>query len=104
MKQGDRDPVYLEGQRHAIAIYRGLVGSEFRQKTSARQNLACCLKRVADFTGEEGDFQAFMAEVASFPVFQPIAIWLTKPSQTLSKNRSNFFGKVCWPILSCLGN
>jgi hypothetical protein len=61
--------MFLDGQRKAIAIYQHLtkVGSGFNQGMGAWQNLACCLKRVADITGQQNDYDIFKAELGKFP-------------------------------------
>lgn len=62
------DQVILQGQRKAVELYRKLkVSSTGRKRRGTLQNLACCLKRIADMTGNQVDYVAFETELKSYP-------------------------------------
>jgi len=66
--------MFLDGQRKAIAIYQQLtkLGAGLNPGMGSWQNLACCLKRVADITGQKDDYDMFKAELAKFPTDRQI--------------------------------
>ena len=66
--------MFLEGQRKAITIYQSLTmrGAGCSPGMGAWQNLACCLKRVADITGEKADYDLLKTELEKFPTDQQI--------------------------------
>jgi hypothetical protein len=65
---------FLAGQRKAIAVYRKLIarGPGGTPDMAAWQNLACCLKRVADITGQTVDYEKFKLELKRFPIDEQI--------------------------------
>jgi hypothetical protein len=65
----ERMKIFLDGQRKAVAIYKQLMllGPGTNPGMGSWQNLACCLKRVADATGEMQDYEVFEAELRAFP-------------------------------------
>ena len=61
--------MFLDGQRKAIVIYQKLIerGAGRLPDMGPWQNLACCLKRVADTTGEKASYDVFKEELEKFP-------------------------------------
>jgi hypothetical protein len=69
-----RDDMFVVGQQKAIAIYRKLTlrGAGQTPDMAPWQNLACCLKRVAEASGHKADYDTFKAELRKFPDDQQI--------------------------------
>jgi hypothetical protein len=66
--ESERSKLYNQGQREAIDIYRALINdfAEYEPNVVgiARQNLCCCLKRLAD---ESGQYDEMFQELESYP-------------------------------------
>jgi ElaB/YqjD/DUF883 family membrane-anchored ribosome-binding protein len=68
------DEFFLNGQRKAVEIYRKTAPKAApRKRRSALQNLACCLKRIADQTGDTADILAFERELSLYPTDRELA-------------------------------
>lgn len=61
-----RTELYVRGLRRAVVLYKGLI-DEKSYRGPARHNLARCLKRVAEQTGEKSDFSEFGFALSAFP-------------------------------------
>jgi hypothetical protein len=73
VKGQQKDDMFLEGQRKAILIYQGLITrGAATLETGVWQNLACCLKRVADISGQKSDYESFKTELNKFPTDQQV--------------------------------
>ncbi len=68
MQASDRAILDIEGQKRAIELYRVLLTrKDARQKQTIRLNYACCLKRVADFSGQQSDYDELKTVISNFP-------------------------------------
>jgi hypothetical protein len=59
----------LDGQEKAIGLYKRVIYQSSRQSVGmgAWQNLACCLKRRAERSGDLTDYDRFKSELRTFP-------------------------------------
>ena len=67
-----RTDLYVRGLRRAVSLYKGLI-EERSYRGPARRNLAHCLKRIAEQTGEKSDFSDFGYALNSFPSDEELA-------------------------------
>jgi hypothetical protein len=67
-----RAELFVRGLRRAVSLYRLLI-EEKAYRGPARHNLARCLKRIAEQTGEKSDFSEFGYALSSFPTDEELA-------------------------------
>jgi hypothetical protein len=69
---GSRTELLVRGLRRSVSLYKLLI-EEKAYRGPARHNLARCLKRIAEQTGEKSDFSEFSFALASFPTDEELA-------------------------------
>jgi hypothetical protein len=67
-----RAELLVRGLRRAVSLYKLLI-EEKAYRGPARHNLARCLKRIAEQTGEKSDFSEFGYALSSFPTDEELA-------------------------------
>jgi hypothetical protein len=85
-ESSSRGELFVRGLRRAIALYKGLI-DEKSYRGPSRRNLARCLKRVAELTGDKGDFSDFGYALSSFPTDEELADEALAARQPSSQDR-----------------
>ena len=67
-----RSDLFVRGLRRAVSLYKGLI-EERSYRGPSRRNLARCLKRIAEQTGEKSDFSDFGYGLNAFPTDEELA-------------------------------
>ncbi len=85
-ESSSRGELFVRGLRRAIALYKGLI-EEKSYRGPSRHNLARCLKRVAELTGDKNDFSDFGYTLSSFPTDEELADEALAARQPSSQDR-----------------
>jgi hypothetical protein len=85
-ESSSRGELFVRGLRRAIVLYKGLI-EEKCYRGPSRRNLARCLKRVAELTGEKADFSDFGYTLSSFPTDEELADETLAARQPSSQDR-----------------
>jgi hypothetical protein len=83
---GSRSDLYVRGLRRAVSLYKGLI-DERAYRGPARRNLVRALKRIAEQTGEKGDFSDFGYALNAFPTDEELADEALAARQPASQDR-----------------
>ena len=86
LESSSRGELFVRGLRRAISLYKGLI-EERSYRGPSRHNLARCLKRVAELTGEKSDFSDFGYTLSSFPTDEELADEALASRQPSSQDR-----------------
>ena len=81
-----RSDLFVRGLRRAVSLYKGLI-EERSYRGPARRNLARCLKRIAEQTGEKSDFSDFGYGLNAFPTDEELADEALAARQPASQDR-----------------
>ncbi len=81
-----RSDLFVRGLRRAVSLYKGLI-EERSYRGPARRNLARCLKRIAEQTGEKSDFSDFGYGLNAFPTDEELADEALAARQPVSQDR-----------------
>jgi hypothetical protein len=81
-----RAELFVRGLRRAVNLYKELI-EEKVYRGPARRNLARCLKRIAEQTGEKGDFSEFGYALSAFPTDEELADEALAARQPASQDR-----------------
>jgi hypothetical protein len=81
-----RSDLFVRGLRRAVSLYRQLI-DERSYRGPARRNLARSLKRIAEQTGEKGDFSDFGYALNAFPSDEELADEALAARQPASQDR-----------------
>jgi hypothetical protein len=81
-----RSDLFVRGLRRAISLYKGLI-EERSYRGPSRRNLARCLKRIAEQTGEKSDFSDFGYGLNAFPTDEELADEALAARQPASQDR-----------------
>jgi hypothetical protein len=81
-----RSDLVVRGLRRAVSLYKGLI-EERSYRGPARRNLARCLKRIAEQTGEKSDFSDFGYGLNAFPTDEELADEALAARQPASQDR-----------------
>jgi hypothetical protein len=81
-----RAELHVRGLRRAVTLYKGLI-DEKSYRGPARHNLARCLKRIAEQTGDKSDFSDFGYALSSFPTDEELADEVLAARQPTSQDR-----------------
>jgi hypothetical protein len=83
---GSRSDLLVRGLRRSVSLYKGLI-EERSYRGPARRNLVCCLKRIAEQTGEKSDFSDFGYALNGFPSDEELADEALAARQPTSQDR-----------------
>jgi hypothetical protein len=81
-----RSDLFVRGLRRAVSLYKGLI-EERSYRGPSRRNLARCLKRIAEQTGEKSDFSDFGYGLNAFPTDEELADEVLAARQPASQDR-----------------
>jgi hypothetical protein len=81
-----RSELFVRGLRRAVTLYKQLI-EERAYRGPARHNLARCLKRVAEHTGDKSDFSDFGYALSSFPTDEELSDEALAARQPTSQDR-----------------
>jgi uncharacterized membrane protein YciS (DUF1049 family) len=81
-----RSDLFVRGLRRAVSLYKGLI-EERSYRGPSRRNLARCLKRIAEQTGEKSDFSDFGYGLNAFPTDEELADEALAARQPASQDR-----------------
>jgi hypothetical protein len=81
-----RSDLFVRGLRRAVSLYKGLI-EERSYRGPSRRNLARCLKRIAEQTGEKSDFSDFGYGLNAFPSDEELADEALAARQPASQDR-----------------
>ena len=81
-----RNDLFVRGLRRAVSLYKQLI-EERSYRGPARRNLARCLKRIAEQTGEKSDFSDFGYGLNAFPTDEELADEALAARQPASQDR-----------------
>jgi hypothetical protein len=81
-----RNDLFVRGLRRAVSLYKGLI-DERSYRGPSRRNLARCLKRIAEATGEKSDFSDFGYGLNAFPTDEELADEALAARQPASQDR-----------------
>ncbi len=81
-----RSDLFVRGLRRAVTLYKQLI-EERSYRGPARRNLVRSLKRIAEQTGEKGDFSDFGYALNSFPSDEELADEALAARQPASQDR-----------------
>ena len=81
-----RSDLFVRGLRRAVTLYKGLI-EERSYRGPSRRNLARCLKRIAEQTGEKSDFSDFGYGLNAFPTDEELADEALAARQPASQDR-----------------
>jgi hypothetical protein len=81
-----RSELFVRGLRRAVTLYKGLI-DERAYRGPARRNLVRALKRIAEQTGEKGDFSDFGYALNAFPTDEELADEALAARQPTSQDR-----------------
>jgi hypothetical protein len=81
-----RNDLFVRGLRRAVSLYKALI-EERSYRGPARRNLARCLKRIAEQTGEKSDFSDFGYGLNAFPADEELADEALAARQPASQDR-----------------
>jgi hypothetical protein len=81
-----RNDLFVRGLRRAVSLYKALI-EERSYRGPARRNLARCLKRIAEQTGEKSDFSDFGYGLNAFPTDEELADEALAARQPASQDR-----------------
>ncbi len=81
-----RSDLFVRGLRRAVSLYKGLI-EERSYRGPSRRNLARCLKRIAEQTGEKSDFSDFGYGLNAFPTDEELADEALASRQPASQDR-----------------
>jgi hypothetical protein len=81
-----RSDLYIRGLRRAVGLYKELI-DEKQYRGPARHQLAVCLKRIAEQTGEKSDFSDFGYTLSGFPTDEELADEALASRQPYSPDR-----------------
>lgn len=81
-----RGDLFVRGLRRAVSLYKGLI-EERSYRGPSRRNLARCLKRIAEQTGEKSDFSDFGYGLNAFPTDEELADEALAARQPASQDR-----------------
>ena len=87
-----RSDLFVRGLRRAVSLYKGLI-EERSYRGPSRRNLARCLKRIAEQTGEKSDFSDFGYALNSFPTDEELA------DEALAARQPNSQDRFLWQWL-----
>jgi uncharacterized membrane protein len=87
-----RSDLSVRGLRRAVSLYKGLI-EERSYRGPSRRNLARCLKRIAEQTGEKSDFSDFGYALNSFPSDEELA------DEALAARQPNSQDRFLWQWL-----
>jgi hypothetical protein len=81
-----RSDLFVRGLRRAVSLYKGLI-EERSYRGPSRRNLARCLKRIAEQTGEKSDFSDFGYGLNAFPTDEELTDEALAARQPASQDR-----------------
>ena len=81
-----RSDLFVRGLRRAVSLYKGLI-EDRSYRGPSRRNLARCLKRIAEQTGEKSDFSDFGYGLNAFPTDEELADEALAARQPASQDR-----------------
>ena len=87
-----RSDLSVRGLRRAVSLYKGLI-EERSYRGPSRRNLARCLKRIAEQTGEKSDFSDFGYALNAFPSDEELA------DEALAARQPNSQDRFLWQWL-----
>jgi hypothetical protein len=87
-----RSDLFVRGLRRAVSLYKGLI-EERSYRGPSRRNLVRCLKRIAEQTGEKGDFSDFGYALNAFPSDEELA------DEALAARQPNSQDRYLWQWL-----
>jgi hypothetical protein len=87
-----RSDLSVRGMRRAVSLYKGLI-EERSYRGPSRRNLARCLKRIAEQTGEKSDFSDFGYALNAFPSDEELA------DEALAARQPNSQDRFLWQWL-----
>ncbi|HTZ57942.1 MAG TPA: hypothetical protein VMB49_07600 [Acidobacteriaceae bacterium] len=89
---GSRSDLFVRGLRRAVSLYKSLI-DERSYRGPSRRNLVRCLKRIAEQTGEKGDFSDFGYALNAFPTDEELA------DEALAARQPNSQDRFLWQWL-----
>jgi hypothetical protein len=85
-----RTKMFLDGQKKAAELYTNLTAAGLGHM-GAWQNLACCLKRIAESTGDPHDYERFTTCLSNFPADEDIVSRLADADSGLESEDRNLW-------------
>jgi archaellum component FlaC len=85
-----RTKMFLDGQKKAAELYTNLTAAGLGHM-GAWQNLACCLKRIAESTGDPHDYEKFTTSLNNFPTDEDIVSRLADGDSGLEPEDRNLW-------------